>query len=125
MSTEKNIWDKEGCEDLAGKMCGACCIFYTITGSLLGATEAFFKDPGEACEYLDAGHGCSCHELRPGVCKNYFCGQINDPLRRAQLIKVWYQAGQVEKQNALEAIQKQPHFDSLQPRDWEEWLDEK
>lgn len=56
---------------LEGRSCGsctACCSFAPIR------VETLQKPANSLCPHCAEGHGCTVYEVRPQVCRGFFCG---------------------------------------------------
>jgi hypothetical protein len=55
-----------------GRSCGDCSLCCKVM-----QVDEFDKPPGVWCRHCAPGHGgCTIHEARPPVCRNYFCGWL-------------------------------------------------
>jgi hypothetical protein len=52
--------------------CNACCRYYSLMAD-------FNKPQGVLCQNWKAGTGCSIHETRPSICRNYYCHWLQNP----------------------------------------------
>jgi len=83
---------------LEGKTCGtctACCEFPPIR------TEPLQKPANTLCPHCDRGAGCTVYEVRPDVCRGFYCGWFFVP----ELSPAWHpvESGVIIRAEQMEA----------------------
>lgn len=65
---------------MTARQCGACSLCCRLHD-----VPELDKPQNKWCSHCDPGHGCSIHEVRPGVCRDYSCNWL-----RGWLPESWF-----------------------------------